>query len=225
MASLPRLRIAVVDPQTVVRTAIPLVLPELAVRGSFRTVGELLDAGPATDAVLLELSPGAGNHPPLTAWTRAVGRLVGHGHRVCIHSAERSRMVLLGCLGAGATAIVHKTDSLAVLREAVRATAAGRRYVTDSLPGLAELALGGPKVPVLTERQRLVLSARARGEKFDSIARRLFISRKVAEEHWAVVAHKFAGFLREHSPADLERVLGLEPVDLGDRSPVEAIAG
>ena len=76
----------------------------------------------------------------------------------------------------------------------------------------------------LTERQRVILSARARGEKFDSIARRLFISRKVAEEHWAAVARKYASFLRDHSPADLERLLGLEPVDLTD-PPADLLAG
>jgi two-component system nitrate/nitrite response regulator NarL len=80
-------------------------------------------------------------------------------------------------------------------------------------------------MPSLTERQRTILSARARGEKFESLARRLFVSRKVAEEHWAVVARKFAGFLRDHSPADLERLLGLDPGDLVDRSPAELLAG
>lgn len=69
-------------------------------------------------------------------------------------------------------------------------------------------------LPSLTQRQRQIRSARARGEKFESIGRRLFISKTVAEEHWSIIARKFAEFLHNHSPADLERLLGLEPGDL-----------
>ncbi len=219
------LTVAVVDPHTLARTALPLVLPEFTFTGAFETADGLLDAAPVAQVVLMEVHRRAVAHPPLLAWTGAVERMVAGGYRVCIHTFERSRVVLLGCLAAGATAIVHKSDSLDDLRAAIRAAAAGELLVTASLTGLAELAHGRQAMPALTERQRMVLSARARGEKFDSIARRLFISRKVAEEHWAVVARKFAGFLRDHSPADLERLLGLDPSDLVDRPPAELLTG
>jgi DNA-binding CsgD family transcriptional regulator len=113
-------------------------------------------------------------------------------------------------------AIVHKSEPLEALATAIHAVAAGQIRITRSLVGLAELAERRDALPCLTDRQRTILSARARGEKFESIARRLFISKKVAEEHWAIVSRKFAGFLRDHSPADLERLLGLEPGDIGD---------
>ncbi len=221
----PQPTVAVVDPHTLARTALPLVLPELTFVGSFRTPDELLAAAAPAEVVLLEIPRGALDHPPLLAWTEAVERLVRAGHRVCIHTFERSRVMLLGCLDAGATAIAHKSDPLDELRAAVLATATGQLLVTGSLSGLAELARDRTALPALTERQRLVLSARARGEKFDSIARRLFISRKVAEEHWAVVARKFAGFLRDHSAADLERLLGLEPAGLAEGSLPDLRAG
>ena len=83
---------------------------------------------------------------------------------------------------------------------------------------ISELAERRHLLPSLTQRQRQILSARARGEKFESIGRRLFITKKVAEEHWSIIAKKFAEFLHDHSPADLERLLGLEPGDLVDWS-------
>lgn len=224
-ATMSSLSVAVVDPYTVARTALPLLLSEFRFVGLYRTSAELHAAAPDADVVLLEIARGQIDRSPFLAWTVAVRELTAAGYRVCIHTSERSRVVLLGCLTAGATAIVHKADSLDDLGAAVRAAAAGRMTVTTLLAGLAELAQRQHAMPSLTERQRMILSARARGEKFDSIARRLFISRKVAEEHWALVARKFAGFLREHSPADLERLLGLEPGDLVDRSPAGSLAG
>lgn len=222
----PSLSVAVVDPYTVARAALPLLLPEFRFVGLHRTPDELLLAAPATDVVVLgDTVRGQADGPPLLAWTSAVEKLAAADYRVCIHTSERNRVVLLGCLAAGALAIVHKADPLGALRTAVRAAADGQMVISTFLAGLAELAQGKQAMPALTERQRMILSARARGEKFDSIARRLFISRKVAEEHWAVVARKFAGFLRDHSPADLERLLGLEPADLADRSPMDLVAG
>lgn len=214
--------VAVIDPQTLTRAALPLVLPEFACAGAFATVDELLAARPVADVVILGVHRAGTDDAPSAAWARAVRSLTDVGYRVCLHTSERSTMVLLGCLTAGATAMAHTSDSLDELRAAVRGAAAGRLVVTTALAGLAHLDRSA--VPSLTERQQMVLCARARGEKFDSIARRLFISRKVAEEHWAAVARKYATFLRDHSPADLERLLGLEPVDLVE-APADRLAG
>lgn len=212
----PNPTVAVVDAHTVTRAALPLVLPEFGHSGGFATVAELLSSRPTADVVILAVHRNDAGDAPLPTWTRAVRTLVEAGYPVCLHTSERGGSVLLGCLAAGATSVAHAADSLDDLRAAVRGAADGRPVVSPALAELAEL--DRPAVPTLTERQRIILCARARGEKFDSIARRLFISRKVAEEHWAAVARKFAGFLRDHSPADLERLLGLEPVDLDDRS-------
>lgn len=78
------------------------------------------------------------------------------------------------------------------------------------------------KLPNLTDKQVEVLAARARGEKWESIADRLHIVKKTAEGHLNAVATKMAWFLREAhldldaSPGDIERVLGLAPGDLLD---------
>lgn len=218
------LTVGIVDPHTVTRAALPLILTEFAWAGAHATVDEFLAKRRTADVVLLAVHRDGVGDAPFPAWTTAVRRLVQAGYRVCLHTAEQCTVVLLGCLAAGASAVVQMSDSLDDLRAGVRAAAAGRLLVTDSLAGLADLARSGPALPSLTERQREVLSARARGEKFESIARRLFISRKVAEEHWAAVARKYPVFLRDHSPADLERLLGLEPVDPA-QAPADLQAG
>jgi DNA-binding NarL/FixJ family response regulator len=127
--------------------------------------------------------------------------------------------VLAGCLAAGASGIVHKAEPIAALRTAISRVASGEFVITQALVGLAELVERLGELPTLSPRQREVLSARARGESFRSIAQRLFISPRVAEEYMAVVTAKFADFLRDHSAADLERLLGLAPGDLLDWSP------
>ena len=86
--------------------------------------------------------------------------------------------------------------------------------ITPALVGLSDLAERRGSLPTLTPRQRQILSARAGGEPFQSIADRLYINRKIAEEHMAIVSAKFADYLYGHCAADLERRLGLAPGDV-----------
>lgn len=205
--------VAVVDAHPVSRVALPLALPDLVWTGAAATAADLLAAAPPADVVLLALHADGATAAPGPAWAGTVRSLVAAGYPVCLSTGERRPSVLRGCLAAGALALVHATDPLADLSAGIRSAAAGRRLVTATLAGPVDPGRPGPDEQPLTERQRQVLSARARGEKFESIARRLYISRKVAEEHWAAVARKYASFLADHSPADLERLLGLEPAD------------
>ena len=82
--------------------------------------------------------------------------------------------------------------------------------------GLAELLERRGGLPTLTERQRAVLRARSRGERWADIAHRLHITEGVAREHMAAVNAKFASYLIDASPADLEHHLGIGPGDLLD---------
>jgi two-component system nitrate/nitrite response regulator NarL len=209
-------RTAVVDAETITRQALPLLLPGLPFTAPFDTVGAFLHCAPPADVVLMDPSV------PTTDGDRLDGvrSVVGAGYRVCLYTAERNRMVLIAGLNAGARGIVHKSDSMSYLDAALRRVVQGELVLTHALTGLAELADLRHLLPRLTRRQHQVLAGRARGEKFETIAGRLFITRKVAEEHWAAVVAKFGNFLREHSPADLERLLGLDPVDLLAAYPV-----
>lgn len=213
------IRVVVVDDDTVIREGLPSLLPQLRVHMAVSSVEELLAARPKTDVVLLDLVLTGTGRTGVRQGAVAVDAVARAGYRVLIYTNERRREVLVGCMAAGARGVIHKAEPLVALAEAVAQVAAGRMVVTQALVGLAELAERRGTLPSLTSRQREILSARARGEPFRSIAERLFISKKTAEEHMAVVTAKFAEFLRDHSPADLERELGLGPGDLLDPRP------
>ncbi|MFE2347140.1 LuxR C-terminal-related transcriptional regulator [Kitasatospora cineracea] len=201
------------DDDTVIREGLPYLLPELRVVLAVSSVQELLAARPAADVVLLDLVLTGTGRTGVRQGAAAVEAVVAAGRRVLIYTNERRREVLVGCMAAGARGVVHKVEPLPALAGAVAEVAADRMVITQALVGLAECRCW---LPSLTDRQHEVLSARARGEAFRSIAERLFISKKTAEEHMSVVTAKFADFLRDHSPADLERELGLGPGDLLD---------
>ncbi len=143
---------------------------------------------------------GTGRGQPLHG-AAAIRLTAAAGYRVLIYTNERRREALAGCLAAGARGVVHKAESLTALRHAIIAVAHGEVVITQALVGLAEVVERRGSLPSLTPRQQAVLSARARGEPFQSIAQRLFISKRTAEDHMDVVARKFADYLRTHSPA------------------------
>ena len=208
-------RVAVVDDDTVIRLGMPLLLPPgVEDAGGFPDVDSLLAARPDADVVLLDLVlSGTGVAAPVqgAAGVRAV---TAAGYRALIYTNERRRLVLAGCLKAGARGVVHKAEGIDEVLRAIAAVHAGEIVITTALAGLAEVVERYGDLPALTPRQRQVLSRRARGETFQQIAGRLGVSRKTAEEHMADVSGKFVEYLRHHSAADLERHLGLSEGDL-----------
>lgn len=209
-----RIRMAAVDDDTVIRHGLPLLLPEVDIVGCYEDADSLLAVRPAVDVVLLDLVLRGTGRLNVRQGAAAVEAVSGAGYCVLIYTNEYRREVLVGCLAAGAHGIVHKAEPLEELMAAVTKVNAGELVITQALVGLAELADRRGSLPSLSVRQRQILSARARGESFRSIAERLFITKKTAEEHMALVTAKFADFLRDHSPADLERHLGLGAGDL-----------
>lgn len=212
------MRICVVDDSVAIRVGVPVMLTDVVVVGTFASVESFLAADPQCDVVLLDLrlaTPGQGGLQGIEA-VRAVAE---RDQRICLYTDERRPLVLAQCLRAGAQGIAHKSDSAASVRDALERIAAGETVITQSLTGLAEVLDRAGGIRELTDRQREVLNARARGEQWSSIARRLYISESVAREHMAAVTAKFALHLQTASAADLERQLGVAPGDLLDRSP------
>ncbi|CAO5151421.1 putative Transcriptional regulatory protein LnrK [Frankia sp. AiPs1] len=209
--------VAVIDDDTVIREGLALLLPDVDVLLTARHLGEfealVPRAGPV-DVVLVDLSLTGLEADGVPQGRRAVRRLREQGWRCLIYTGERRLLVLAGCLAEGARGIVHKTESTRALRDAIGKVADGGFVLSPAVTGLADAVSQIGRLPTLTERQQQVLSGRARGEPFREIAERLYITRKTAEEHMSTVAAKFADYLRTHSPADLERELGLAPGDL-----------
>lgn len=179
----------------------------------FDSVEALLAQPVHVDVVLLDLELATSLKRTVQGGA-AVRAVSDAGYRVLIYTSEMRRDVLAGCLSLGARGVVGKTEPIDALEHAVRAVAAGQVVMTQTMVGLVEVADRRGLIGGLTTRQREVLSARARGESFQSIGRRLFISARTVEDHWAQVAIKFADYLVDHSAADLERRLGLGPGDL-----------
>lgn len=210
--------VAVVDDDTVIRQGLTLLSRTLVV-GTYPDVDAFLLDGRTVDVVLLDLGlQGTGTGRGLQG-TDAVRVVADAGHRVLVYTNERRRAVLVRCIANGASGVVHKAEPIEALDGAIRHVAGGGVWITPALTGLAELVERRGGMPVLSTRQRQVLAGRARGETFQSIATRLYITPKTAEEYMSVVTQKFADYLRSHSPADLERLLGLEPPDLADWTP------
>jgi len=215
-ASAARVRVAVVDDDTLIREGLRTLATSLEVVDVYPTAEDLLADQPTVDVVLLDLNLlGTGRLGGLQG-ARAVAAISAVPRAVLIYTNERRREVLVGCLSAGARGVVHKAEPISAVEEAVHTIAAGGVVITDALAGLAELVNRSGQLPQLTPREREVLRGRARGETFASIGARLYITPKTAQEYMASTSGKFAEFLRTHSAADLEHRLGFTPGDLLD---------
>lgn len=201
-----RLRIAVVDPNTAVRNGLPLMLPSFAFIGGYASCGAVLAERPSVDVLVFDVNA-CGAETPGRREVDNIARCAAAGYRVCIYTMDTRPYFLGRCLVAGARGVVLKSDPLDVLVNSLRQVARGETAVSRSV-SLPDAATGGP-LP-LTARQRQVLAGRARGESFHKIARKLDISERTAQAHWSAIAHRFRQFLLSHSPADLERSLGLD---------------
>ncbi|MFC0042036.1 LuxR C-terminal-related transcriptional regulator [Actinomadura rayongensis] len=212
-------RAVAIDDDTLIRDGLARLVPGLDVVAAFAGVPDFLAAAPAADVVLLDLALAGTGARPGPRGPDAVAAVARAGFRVLVYTGERRRAVLVACLHAGARGIVHKAEPLDALATAAADVAAGRIVITPALTGLAELAGRRGALPSLSPRERQVLAGRARGESFRGIAGRLFLTEKTAAGYMDQVKAKFAAYLRDHSPADLERALGLEPLGLTDRPP------
>src|SRR5262249_2343245 len=119
--------------------------------------------------------------------------------QVVILSMHSDAAYVAEALRAGAVGYVVKDAGVEELLRAVRAAAAGQRYLS---PALSETALGGyalraegagvPADPyeTLTAREREVLQLTAEGHSGAAIAGRLFISPRTVETHRANLMRK-----------------------------------
>src|ERR1700710_2335033 len=169
MPALADLVVAIIDDDTVIRQGLPLLLHELRDPLTYGDVETFLADRPAVDVVLQDLVlTGTGRGRPLPGG--AAIRRTAPNYRVLIYTNERRREALAGCLAAGARGVVHKAESLTALRNGITAVAHGEVVITPALVGLAEVVERRGSLPALTPRQQAILSARARGEPFHSIA-------------------------------------------------------
>lgn len=208
-------RVAVVDDATFIRERFEQGMDGLCCVGTYRSVEGLLEHRPSVEVVVLDLQlSGARLRTGYLQGDRAVRSVHEAGYRICIYTEQTRRPVLLRCMRAGAQGLIHKEQTREDLVDAVRRVAKGEQVISDFLLDVAELLARRGSLPDLTDRQIAILHARARGEAWAAIARRLFITEGVAKEHLAIVTRKVSGYVTATSPADIERELGLSPGDL-----------
>lgn len=169
--------------------------------------------------VVLDLFLSAGSARDVRQGRVAIRAVHAAGYRICLYTEERRPFVLAQCMAAGATGVVHKTDSVQTTEDSIVGVAAGEVMITPTLVGVAELLARTGKLPELTRLQREVVHRRARGESYKEIAHRLHNTEGVAQGHMRAATHKFASYLQGTSPGDLERALGIAPNDLLDEAP------
>jgi two-component system nitrate/nitrite response regulator NarL len=184
------------------------MLPTFDFAEGYASCAAALANQPAVDVLVFDPKDD-GDTPLGDSAMDKIAAFVAAGYRVCVYTRDRRPCFLARCRRAGARGVVLKSDSLDTLIDCLVQVARGRIAISSNVTPPVSTT-GGP-IMRLTERQRQVLAGRARGEPFRRIARKLNISERTAHDHWAAIARNFAGFLISHSPADLERSLGLDP--------------
>lgn len=199
----PPIRVLVVDDHTVLRTGLRLLLEKedgLEFVGDASTAEEALRGleRTAPDVVLLDMQmPGMGG---LEGATHIKERRPEA--RVLVLSMHDEADDVRRAFGAGADGYVVKTAADEELVRALRAVAAGERYLHPSLGAkLAQPPAPTGPVDDLSPREREVLRLLALGYTNQEISRELVVSVRTVESHRAHVMTK----LRADSRAAMVR--------------------
>lgn len=199
------IRIFVVDDHAVVRQGITRILGDAP---DFLLVGEGADAADArqlalttdADVCVLDLAMPGGGVEFVNELHELKPRL-----RILVFSMHREEQYALRVLGAGASGFLGKGCPPDELLAAVRAVAAGKRYLSETVAELlAERLLDGPSDLAherLSRREFEVFQRLARGEGSSEIADTLGLSVKSISTYRARVLEKL-GLQRN---ADLTR--------------------
>lgn len=217
MEQQPRRRVVVVDDDTLIREGAKRLFSRVDVSATYTDATTLLLDRPRCDVVVLDLNlNGLGGPRAELNGAAAVREIAKAGYPVLLYTNEHRLLVLARCYSAGASGLVHKSEPIPNVEAAIEEIARGGTVLTVALAGLAEAIRVSGQMRELSTRQREVLSARARGEPFKSISRRLNISERTAQDYMNRVSDVFSDYLGAHSAADLERHLGIGPGDLLD---------
>ena len=200
------IRVLVVDDHAVVRSGLRRLLDA---EEDIETVGEAPDADRAVfeaianrpDVVLMDLvMPGKGGIEGMPAVLRAVPDT-----KVLVLSMQDDPRYVREAFAAGAAGYVLKEAADTEVVQAIRAVAAGERYVHPALGARmvsaeAEERRRAEEDP-LSDREREVLRLLALGHTNQEIAKQLYISVRTSETHRAHIMQK----LRLSSRSELVR--------------------
>lgn len=126
--------------------------------------------------------------------------------KVIVYTADGDESLVRASLGAGAAAVLLKDSPLDDLVRAVETVAAGGTYVDPSFAPLGLEATG--TTPMLTDRERSVLTLLASGMSNDAIGAELSISGETVRTHMRKASARLGAATRTEAVAKALR-LGL----------------
>lgn len=116
---------------------------------------------------------------------------------------EAEPMLAAELLRAGAAGVIHSSQPLVEILEAIRSTLRGSSYLPPSINAAeVDVALRESPIQALTPREREIFALLGRGYSNTEIARHLFISSRTVETHRQRVMTK----LGLHSIIELVRI-------------------
>lgn len=184
-----RIRILLVDEHALLRDAL---LALLAGEDGIEVVGQAADGNEAIaeakrlepDVVLMEaMLPGLDG----IAATRAIAQAAPRA-KVLILSAQLAPDTVARALQAGALGYLSKRSRGAELAKALRAVAAGERYLGSGISRPA--APGGGPLGLLTETERTILKLTAEGKSNVEMAQMLSLSHRTVETYRLIMMRK-----------------------------------
>lgn len=188
------IRVLLADDHETVRDGLKLLLQS---QGDIEVVAEVSDGVAAVEraqalrpqVMVLDLSMPAMNGLAVTRRLRETAPDVA----IVALTRHDDEAYVKELLGAGASAYILKQSSFSELLRAVRAAAAGNRYLDAALANRTRAAYVRqrlPSRPVVTEREMHVLRLMALGHSNKEIADQLGISVKTVEVHKANAMRK-----------------------------------
>jgi len=182
-------RIGLVDDHEILSVAFAVTVGKvdgLIFAGSAVTVGELLDAVPNLDLVVLDLRLADGSSP-----VNNVKRLLSAGTQVLAYTSGENPYMVRLVAKSGALGVIRKSEPLAVLVDALINAAHGRPVVStdwaaalDSDPALGEANL--------SPQEQKVLTLFADGNKAQVVASRTGLALGTIEDYVKRIRTKYA---------------------------------
>ncbi|MFI7573913.1 DNA-binding response regulator [Micromonospora sp. NPDC049497] len=207
--------VAVVDDASLIRESVGLLMTGLDVVAAVATVEELVRRRPEADLVVLDLHlANLEQQPDVRQGIAAIRTLTTSGYRVCVYSQEERRFVLAACIAAGACGVVSKALPTARAEQLFLDAAAGGTVVPQAVVGILEVLVRRDCITLLSERQRQLLHGRARGLSYAQVAKQLYVSESTLRGYWLDLTRSLSESLRNLTPGEIERALGLAPGDL-----------
>lgn len=190
-----RIRLLLADDHPVVRQGLRSIVertPDITITAEAATAADALRLGrePGWDLMVLNLSFPDGHGLDVLASLKATRPAAP----VLVFSMFVDSQLALRALRTGASGYVSKDSSADVLLDAIRKTAAGRRYVSGWLAEQLVLAANGdmhePPHARLSEREFQVMLRLATGQRVGDIANVLALSAKTVSTYRARILEK-----------------------------------